>query len=104
MRRPTQLQAVVNPRPLGRRNNCHWIYDVVFAEDDRHWVHDPQGMIVVQLLRRIACNLLALFRAYTQGRSPGGRSSWPQLLRAFMRTVVRFGMVGIGPRASPATA
>ena len=85
-------------------NNCHWTYDVVFAEDDRHWVNDPQGMIVVQLLRRIACNLLALFRAYTLSRSPGRRSSWPQLLRAFMRTFARFAIAGVAPRDGPASA
>ena len=92
-------------KPLAVENNCHWIDDVVFAEDDRHWVDAPQGMVVIQLLRRIACNLLALFREFTLRSGAGRRPSWPQLLRAFMRTLARFAAAnGAAPRDGPSQA
>jgi predicted transposase YbfD/YdcC len=70
-------------------NNCHWVWDAVFKEDDRPWVYDPQGMVVVMLMRRIAYNMLAVFRAVTL-RGPKSRATpWPKLLRAVYRALIR---------------
>jgi len=60
--------------------SCHHTLDTAFAEDDRPWIEaDPQGMLAVLLLRRIAYTLLALFRAAS--RSDDGRATpWKALL------------------------
>lgn len=57
----------------GVENNCHHTFDAFFAEDDRPWIKTcPQGTVVVMMLRRIAYNLLSLYRDVTlrsKGRS-----------------------------------
>ncbi len=60
--------------------SSHHTLDTAFAEDDRPWIAaDPQGMLAVLLLRRIAYTLLALFRAAS--RSDEGRAiRWRALL------------------------
>ena len=36
-------------------NQCHGTWDTVFEEDDRPWIkNEPQGTLVVMLLRRVA--------------------------------------------------
>jgi hypothetical protein len=64
-------------------NECHGTLDVAFEEDHHLWIEkDPHGAFVILLLRRIAFNLLALFRSVTQ-RSPRQRAvAWKQLLYA----------------------
>ena len=57
-------------------NDCHQTWDVSMAEDDRPWLRDPYGMLVAQLLRRIAYNALALFRSVTV-RAEGERGLIP---------------------------
>lgn len=70
-------------------NNCHWVWDVAFEEDDRPWLYHPQGMVVLMVLRRVAYNMLALFRAVTL-RGPESRATpWPTLLRAVYRALIR---------------
>ena len=77
---PTQGQQVIRSH-WAVENSCHWTHlpivcCVAFGEDDRRWVDNPQGMMVLQVLRRIICNLLALFR----GRpSRLGVSTWGAL-------------------------
>jgi len=47
-------------------NNCHHTWDAVFEEDDRRWiVSDPRATLVVMMLRRVAYNVLTLYRAVT---------------------------------------
>lgn len=60
----------------------HQTLDVAFHEDRRPWItHNPRGMLVVAVLRRIAYTLLALFRSVTQ-RSDARRSvPWKSLFR-----------------------
>lgn len=64
----------------GVENNNHHTFDTAFAEDERPWIEaDPQGMLAVLLLRRIAYTLLALFRAAS--RTDEGRAiRWRSLL------------------------
>ena len=63
-------------------NNCHHTWDAVFREDDHPWIEkDPQGMVVVMLLRRIAYNLLALFRSVSQRSEERRQTPWRDLLR-----------------------
>jgi hypothetical protein len=64
-------------------NNCHGTLDTAFAEDDHPWIEsNPQGALVVALLRRLALNLLALFRSVTQRASERRAIAWKSLMRA----------------------
>lgn len=65
-------------------NNCHHTFDAVLKEDDKPWIRsNGQGALAVLLLRRIAYNILTLFRSVTQ-RSPSGRQTpWRDLCRWF---------------------
>jgi hypothetical protein len=70
-------------------NNCHHTFDTAFREDDRPWIQDdPQGALAVLLLRRIAYNLLALFRSVTQRSEERRRMPWADLLRGFAQAMV----------------
>jgi predicted transposase YbfD/YdcC len=70
-------------------NNCHWTLDAIFREDERLWIEsDPRGVVVTMLLRRIAYNLLALFRSVSL-KSEGNRTMpWRELLRWVYVTLV----------------
>jgi hypothetical protein len=66
-------------------NNCHHTLDAVFREDEHPWIEsEPRGALAVLLLRRIAYNLLSLFRSVTQ-RSEEHRASPWRLLIAHLR-------------------
>jgi len=70
-------------------NNCHHTFDTAFREDDKPWIEDcPQGTLAVLLLRRIAYNLLALFRSVTQRAEERRRMPWADLLRGFAQALV----------------
>jgi hypothetical protein len=62
-------------------NHGHWTLDAIFNEDERPWIKgDPRGVVVFMLLRRIAYNLLALFRSVTQRSDERRAMPWRQLL------------------------
>ena len=50
------------------------------AEDDRPWLRDPYGMLVTQLLRRIAYNALALFRSTVRAQDERDVIPWRTLM------------------------
>jgi hypothetical protein len=67
--------------------SSHHTLDTAFAEDDRPWIEaDPQGMLAVLLLRRIAYTLLALFRAAS--RADEGRVVRWRALLTWVRDVL----------------
>jgi hypothetical protein len=73
----------------GVENNCHNTFDTVFVEDDKPWIQDcPQGALAVLLLRRIAYNLLALFRSVTQRSDERRQIPWADLLRGVHNMLV----------------
>ncbi len=73
----------------GVENNCHNTWDVAFEEDDRRWiVADPKGAMNVMLLRRIAYNMLALFRTVTQRSEENRMTPWKDILRWVYNTLV----------------
>lgn len=76
---PSQWLLLVR-RHWAVENNLHGTLDVSFKEDDFPFMPShPQGALNVMLLRRIAYNLLALFRGVTQ-RSPEKRGTpWATL-------------------------
>jgi hypothetical protein len=76
-------------RHWGVENNCHHTWDTVFEEDDRPWIEkSPQGMVVVMLLRRIAYNMLALFRAVTQRSEERRQTPWRDIVRWLYQAVI----------------
>jgi len=63
-------------------NQCHGTFDMAFEEDDRPWIRmDPQGTLVVMLLRRMAYNLLTLFRSVTQRSEERRQIAWKAMMR-----------------------
>jgi hypothetical protein len=76
-------------RHWGVENNCHNTFDTVFEEDDHPWIKaDPKGMVVVMLLRRLAYNLLALFRGVTQRSEERRATPWRDLVRWFYNALI----------------
>jgi hypothetical protein len=73
----------------GVENNCHHTLDTAFKEDDRPWIEsDPRGMVVVALLRRLAYNMLTLFRSVTQRSDERRATPWLDLLRWFYNAII----------------
>ena len=64
-------------------NACHGTWDKIFREDDRQWVRHPAGMLNVMLIRRIAYNLLTLFRCVTQRGYRERAIPWKRLMGRF---------------------
>jgi hypothetical protein len=65
-------------------NNCHHTFDTVFKEDTKPWISaDAVGMLAVLLLRRIAYNILTLYRTVTQRSATGRHTPWRDLCRWF---------------------
>jgi DDE_Tnp_1-associated/Transposase DDE domain len=73
----------------GVENNCHHTLDDAFEEDERPWIKsDPRGMVVIALLRRMAYNLLTLFRSVTQRSDERRATPWRDLLRWFYNAIL----------------
>jgi hypothetical protein len=85
-------------------NGPHWTLDVALHEDDHPWIEsDPQGALVVALLRRVAFNMLSLFRAVTLRAQTNRTTPWKTLLQGFkvaLYTALDSDLVGL--RARPA--
>jgi len=74
----------------GVENQCHHTWDTAFQEDDKPWIeNDPKGMVVVLLLRRLAYNLLALYRAVTLRSDEQRQTPWRTLLRWVYNTLIK---------------
>jgi hypothetical protein len=68
---------------------CHNILDTAFEEDDHPWIQkDPQGALVVMLLRRIAYNMMSLFRSVTQRSEEKRHTPWRDVMRWMMQAVI----------------
>lgn len=65
----------------GVENNCHNTWDKILREDERPFIHEPQGLVVVALLRRLAYNALSLFRSVTQRSEAKRAKPWKELLQ-----------------------
>jgi len=63
-------------------NNCHHTFDAVLQEDDRPWItRQAQGMLAVLLLRRVAYNVLTLYRSVTLRAENTRLLPWRDLCR-----------------------
>jgi predicted transposase YbfD/YdcC len=66
----------------GVENAVHCTADKMMREDDHPWIEaDPKGALIVALLRRIAYNLLTLFRSVTLRADRGRSTPWKTLMR-----------------------
>jgi hypothetical protein len=62
---------------------CHWTLDTVFLEDRHPWIEaDPKAALAIALLRRLAYNLLSLYRSVTQRSAERRATPWRGLVRA----------------------
>jgi hypothetical protein len=62
-------------------NACHYTWDVAFAEDEHPWLEKaPKAMLCLALLRRLAANMLALFRAASRA-DENKMLPWKDLIR-----------------------
>jgi hypothetical protein len=63
-------------------NNIHHTLDKAFQEDKHPWIEaSPRGALVVLVLRRIALNMLALFRSVTCTSEEMQATPWADLMR-----------------------
>jgi hypothetical protein len=66
----------------GVENAVHCTLDKMMREDEHPWIEsDPKGALIVALLRRIAYNLLALYRAVTLRAECNRSTPWSKLMR-----------------------
>jgi hypothetical protein len=92
----------------GVENGCHNTWDKFMREDEHPWIETaPQGMLVVMLLRRMAYNLLTLYRNVTLRSEDKRVTPWRELMRhfynAFMQ-LTRSHLSGLRARPGPADA
>lgn len=92
-------------RHWGVENECHGTWDKLFAEDRHPWISAaPQGMLVVMLLRRLAYNLLALWRGVTQRGDEQRQTPWRDVMRWIYNTLIAARedhLAGLRPRLVP---
>jgi hypothetical protein len=74
---------VVIRRRWDVENGTHWTLDAILDEDARPWVRDPNGMLVTQMLRRIALNILALYRGVHLRSENNRLKPWRDILEPF---------------------
>ena len=60
-------------------NDCHKVWDVSFEEDDRPWMKAAGGMLVIQILRRVAYNILVLYRNVSRRGKRRAEIPWQDL-------------------------
>lgn len=70
-------------------NQCHNTFDKILSEDTRSWMRRPQGMLVLLLLRRIADNTLAIYRAVTTRAEHKRLIPWKTLMRQIYIALVK---------------
>lgn len=81
-------------------NQCHHTWDTVFEEDDHPWITaSPQGAVVIAVLRRIAYNLMSLYRSVTLRSDENRATPWRRLVRWFHRAVLSVSNEELGPPA-----
>lgn len=97
------LWAIVNHWGV---ETTHQVLDTTFAEDERPWIQaDPNGMLVVLVLRRLAYTLLTLFRSVTQRAEDKRLRPWREIVQWVDKTLTATtGAMLAGLREIKATA
>jgi hypothetical protein len=84
---PEQWLQLVR-RYWGVENGPHFTLDVELREDEHPWIEaDPKGALVLVLLRRVAYNLLSLFRSVTLRDELSRMTPWKTVLGWFLVTL-----------------
>jgi hypothetical protein len=79
---PQQWLDLVRRYWASVESGAHRCLDTAFAEDDNPWiVNDDQGALNLLILRRIAYNMLALFRGVTLRSEERRATPWRDLMR-----------------------
>jgi hypothetical protein len=82
----------------------HCTADKMMREDEHPWIQaNPKGALIVVLLRRIAYNLLALFRAVTLRADASHCVPWKTLMRWVELALLKAGPHDVA-RLRPRTA
>jgi len=107
---PAQWLCAVR-RHWAVENDCHNVWDKLLREDDQPWIVAGdgacQGTLNVMLLRRVAFNLLALFRNVTQRSDERRLTPWLDLARWIYNALISAqpaDIRGLRQRAAVATA
>ena len=91
----------------GVENHCHHTFDKTLEEDNHPWItHSPQGMLAILLLRRIAYNMLALFRSVTCRSEEKRATPWADILRRMYNALIAMtqdDLRGLRPRVAAPT-
>lgn len=85
---PAQWLTLVRRR-WAVENENHNTLDKILDEDDRPWILAPRGMVVVMLLRRLAYNILSLYRAVTLRSEASRTQAWTTLMRAIYASLLQ---------------
>lgn len=92
----------------GVENAVHCTLDKTMREDEHPWIQaDPKAALVIALLRRIAYNLLAVFRSVTLRSELSRSTPWKQVMRwveLALLTATRDDVAGLRDRYAPAAA
>lgn len=87
----------------GVENGTHYTLDAVFREDEHPWIESNEnGMLAVVILRRIALDLMALFRSVTQRSDEKRATPWRDLIRWFYNALLLASdatLIGLRPRS-----
>jgi hypothetical protein len=62
-------------------NDCNWVIDTQWKEDDHCWVATGNGLLVVTLLRLMAFNVLQLLRNRTLRSDSNRAMAWADVLK-----------------------
>lgn len=92
----------------GVENAVHCTLDKSMREDEHPWIQsNPKAALVIALLRRIAYNLLALFRSVTLRSERSRSTTWKLLMRwveLALLTATHDDVAGLRSRYAPASA
>ncbi len=70
-------------------NNCHGTFDMALDEDGHPWIKDdPMGALAVLLLRRVAYNLITLFRSVTLRSEDNHNRRMKDIMRWVYNTLI----------------
>ena len=70
-------------------NDCHNTWDKIMREDTRPWLYAPAGMVVIQVLRRLAYNMLTLYRSVTTRGETKRARPWKDLIEEIYVSLIR---------------
>jgi hypothetical protein len=88
-------------------SGIHKVLDTTFAEDEHPWIHnDDQGALNLLILRRMAYNLVALFRGRTQRSEERRGTPWKRMMDLFHNALISAtteAISGLRPRREAAS-